>query len=469
MAASKLRASAIPLAVSHPEIAAQLVDQSLAWVLSAGSNRKEELVCSFGHVYSAAVKSRTRGYGCSVCSSRSILIGFSDLATVDPELASQLVHPERGTQVTRSSRSKELWRCALGHEWRARVASRSSGSGCSVCAGKSILIGFNDLATVNPELANQLVYPERGTQVTRGLISQELWRCAQGHEWIASVRDRSKGRGCSVCAGKSILIGFSDLATVSPELASQLVHPERGTQVTQGSNSKELWRCAQGHEWVSSVNGRSSGQGCPVCAGQSILIGFNDLATVSPELASQLVHPERGTQVTQGSNSKELWRCALGHEWLATVGSRSKESGCPACAPGSHAEDHTHDILSEFCQAANIDFRYNTRPVLRSGCRPLQLDFCLPDIRLAIEIHGRQHRRPASFGSKSYTPEKGQRQLVKQQLHDEQRRQWCSANGILLVEIDYGPDVKVTAEQVAEIALRAVKDRIAELGISLAA
>ena len=37
-------------------------------------------------------------------------------------------------------------------------------------------------------------------------------------------------------------------------------------------------------------------------------------------------------RITIGSNAKIWWKCTLGHEWQATVGSRSKGAGCPYCS-----------------------------------------------------------------------------------------------------------------------------------------
>ncbi|WP_370037233.1 zinc-ribbon domain-containing protein [Nocardioides sp.] len=38
------------------------------------------------------------------------------------------------------------------------------------------------------------------------------------------------------------------------------------------SNRKAWWRCSAGHEWESTVNNRTHGQGCPECAERG---GFN--------------------------------------------------------------------------------------------------------------------------------------------------------------------------------------------------
>ena len=60
------------------------------------------------------------------------------------------------TEVTVGSHKKVIWKCRLGHEWTASVKSRSiNGSGCPYCSHNKVLVGFNDLATVVPKVADE--------------------------------------------------------------------------------------------------------------------------------------------------------------------------------------------------------------------------------------------------------------------------------------------------------------------------
>lgn len=57
---------------------------------------------------------------------------------------------------------------------------------------------------------------------------------------------------------------------------------------------------------------------------------------LSPELSAELMDADP-TQISPGSNKKHRWRCGnCGHEWEATVSSRSQGSGCPRrCRSGA--------------------------------------------------------------------------------------------------------------------------------------
>jgi len=102
--------------------------------------------------------------------------------------------------------SKVWWRCELGHEWKAAVRSRTSnGTGCPVCAGRQVITGFNDLTTRSSAVAKQW-HPTRNgdlrpDQVSAGIDTKVWWRCEEGHEWEAKIKNRtSKGGGCPVCS-----------------------------------------------------------------------------------------------------------------------------------------------------------------------------------------------------------------------------------------------------------------------------
>jgi len=198
-----------------------------------------------------------------------------------PEITAQW-HPTRNgdltpDQVSAGSRRKVWWRCEQGHEWGAKVSDRTSrGDGCAVCSGRKLLAGYNDLTTTFPAVAAQW-HPTRNGDLTSddivaGSATRVWWLCEQGHEWEARVSDRtSRGDSCAVCSGQTVLAGFNDLATTSPDIAKQW-HPTRNgdlrpDQVLAGTAKRVWWLCEQGHEWEARVNHRTvGGSGCYTCS-----------------------------------------------------------------------------------------------------------------------------------------------------------------------------------------------------------
>ena len=128
--------------------------------ISCGSRKQAWWVCDQGHRWQAAVQSRTsRDNQCPVCAGRQVLAGFNDLASRYPNLAAQWDQEKNGgltpDQVLPGSHRKVWWVCGQGHGWEAMVKSRVAGTGCPVCTGRQVELGFNDLATLEPAIAAQ--------------------------------------------------------------------------------------------------------------------------------------------------------------------------------------------------------------------------------------------------------------------------------------------------------------------------
>jgi len=106
--------------------------------------------------------------------------------------------------------------------------------------------------------------------------------------------------------------------------------------VTFGSNKIVWWKGACGHEWQTSIKARSAGEQCPICSGARVLRGYNDFESKFPELAKEWSpknEPLRPSMITAATHRKVIWQCKLGHEWTASVKSRTVNgTGCPYCS-----------------------------------------------------------------------------------------------------------------------------------------
>ena len=71
--------------------------------------------------------------GCAVCAGKQIEVALNHLQTTHPLIAIEAVQWDP-TTVTSGSNQKKSWKCSEGHEWKARVAERTSGHGCPSCA-----------------------------------------------------------------------------------------------------------------------------------------------------------------------------------------------------------------------------------------------------------------------------------------------------------------------------------------------
>jgi very-short-patch-repair endonuclease len=269
------------------------------------------------------------------------------LITVNPTLAKEW-HPTKNgsllpTDVTAASGKKVWWLCARGHEWEAYIYSRhGSGSGCPFCAGQKASPD-HCLATRYPLLAKEWHPVKNGsllpTDVTPKSGRKVWWLCKKGHEWEATISNRSRlGRGCPFCSGRRFTPENS-LAITDPRLAKQW-HPIKNGDLTphdvlRGANKKVWWLCEKGHEWEDSVKNRSGSKSCPYCYGKRIS-DDNCLAKRNPSLAKEW-HPTRNKgllpkDVTVSSMKRVWWLCKKGHEWQTSINNRGRGKGCPFCA-----------------------------------------------------------------------------------------------------------------------------------------
>lgn len=249
-----------------------------------GSHRIVWWRCANGHEWQAQIKSRSNGAGCPVCANKKLLAGANDLASRYPELAKEW-HPSKNGSLTPAdvipgTQRRVWWQCAKGHTWRASVASRVSGSGCPVCAGKVIVPGENDLASQYPLIAREW-HPSKNGALTPEHVApasnkKVWWRCANGHDYQAVIASRTqRGGSCPYCLGRKVLPGFNDLATKYPEVAKEWHPTLNGSltpqDVTAGSRKRVWWQCSQGHIWQAVIYSRTGTQhcGCPVCSGRA--------------------------------------------------------------------------------------------------------------------------------------------------------------------------------------------------------
>ena len=120
----------------HPTKNAPLTPKDV----TSGSGKKVWWLCRQGHKWIARIADRKR-FGCPYCSGR-LPSKENSLAARYPKIANEWHTEKNGIlkpwDVTHGSHKKVWWRCKNGHEWTARVYSRSAGRGCPHCySGKS--------------------------------------------------------------------------------------------------------------------------------------------------------------------------------------------------------------------------------------------------------------------------------------------------------------------------------------------
>jgi hypothetical protein len=294
--------------------------------------------------------------GCPHCSGRGVHSdGRNSMRNTHPHLAEE-VHSTRNEGVTpddivAGSGTILWWQCReCAYEWRARCRDRFEGTGCPVCANRVMHPdGRNSMAVSHPDLARDF-HPNKNGDLTpentvAGAGRRLWWLCSTcEHEWEATGSHRERGTGCPVCANRVIHSdGRNSLGITHPQLARE-INPMKNEitsdDITAGSNTRLSWLCSVcNHQWEAVVANRSSGGGCPACAGQQLHIdGRNTMRVTHPHLAEEL-HPTKNGDITPDNifagAAQKLWWCCktCGLEWRTTGNTRASGGrGCPACA-----------------------------------------------------------------------------------------------------------------------------------------
>ena len=176
--------------------------------VSARSHHLFVWECASKHRWLASPKNRTLGKtNCPICCGNVITEGVNDLKSVKSELISNFWDFQRNemdpSKVGANSPLSAWWTCEFNHSFKRRVSNVCNrGFSCPFCSYTSLLVGFNDLATTNPEIISEWsvknnLKPENFTKKNSEKV---LWKCFRGHEWIATIRNRViLQSGCPHC------------------------------------------------------------------------------------------------------------------------------------------------------------------------------------------------------------------------------------------------------------------------------
>jgi hypothetical protein len=163
-----------------------------------------------GHVWEDRIRDRAiGGWGCPGCTGRNPRkvrspVPTSLIAEWHPTLNGHL-NPQK---LSSGSGQMAWWLGSCGHEWKARVAERTSkGRGCPFC--QTLKSDKSNLAQTYPEIAGQwhptLNGPLKPEMYFPNSQNKVWWRCSLDHAWAEQINKRCKAdTGCSTCRAEPI-------------------------------------------------------------------------------------------------------------------------------------------------------------------------------------------------------------------------------------------------------------------------
>ena len=353
--------------------------------------------------------------------------------------------------VTAGSSTDDInWICTLGHKYKAKICHRLKGNGqnCPYCSRHKVLQGFNDLATLYPDIAAEWDYEKnkglknkRGedcslpTLVTPGSCAvKPFWICKKyHHSWQQLVHVRVAGNNCPYCSGQKVLKGFNDLATTNPELLGLWDYENntlKPTEVMHGSEKVVFWKCDKGHSWKSRINNVVHGNRCGVCRRTQIVTGTNDFATLYPDLLKDWDYEDNTVDPTKiapkTSDLDIVWKChKCNHKWITQLCQRtSGKTNCPYCSSSS-----TEKKIFTLFDENGIKYTFQKRFKNDAIVGRFWFDFYVDDSNVIIEADGIQHFEDSKI-FRGVTFERANKNSNK-------KNKYCLENNIPILRIPY--------------------------------
>jgi hypothetical protein len=217
-------------------------------------------------------------------------------------------------------------------------------------------------------------------------------KCSKcGYEFSSLPSNLLQGHGCRKCAN------------VASSMRQRKSHEEFVSSVNSilpnikvigtYTRSQDTVRCKcllDGYEWDAWPNHLIKGHGCPVCAGRQVFAGYNDIATLRPDLVKYFINKDEAKKFTVYSNQYTDLMCPYcGHTKNMLIKHLSKTGfACPICGDGvSYPNKFCRQVLRQL-PITNLQCEYSsdwTESFLYDNY------FEYNGIKYIVEVDGIQH------------------------------------------------------------------------------
>lgn len=259
-----------------------------------------------------------------------------------------------------------------------------------------------------PELAAEWDFemncPLKPEDFSAGSSRKVYWICKNGHKYgpkAISERTRTDGKatGCPYCANKKVLPGYNDLETWCKQngrmdLLEQWDNDKNDKQPSEflpHTDKKAYWKCDNNHSYLMRICDKTKDHpySCPICSNKQLLVGYNDLQTLFPELALEWDESNATSPKDHipGDHTKVIWRCSkCGNKWETSIKERARDgTGCPHCSfyyKTSSPEQATFFYVKKVLPDAVNSYKLNDK----TG---LEIDIYIPSLAVGIEYDGK--------------------------------------------------------------------------------
>lgn len=207
-----------------------------------------EWKCSFGHTWKTTFDSVKRSTWCGACK------GLKRKTLEDCKLYAE---SRKGMCLSVSYKNCKTpmgWKCESGHIWESdfdHCINRNQW--CPFCGGRYPL---------NLEQCRHVAESKGGKCLSDSYINVEsimTWQCDQGHIWNASMNNVKRSTWCPRCK-PNFKLSIEDCLRTAKEKNGDCI-----TDHYSNTSTHMMWKCANGHEWLSTYGHIRNGTWCPYC------------------------------------------------------------------------------------------------------------------------------------------------------------------------------------------------------------
>jgi len=189
-----------------------------------------------------------------------------------------------------------------------------------------------------------------------------IWKCSNGHTWLATPYKIDGGTWCPYCAG-NIPSTLKEMKEIAQKRGGECLSYEYFNSAT-----KLKWQCSKGHTWEAKPTHIKNGSWCPRCRGRYQTI--EDMKSLANKRGGFCLSDQY-----LGANKHLLWKCSNGHFWKATPSNVKRGTWCPECSISTRSEKKKKYSIQDMKDIASLkggdclsDFYVNTQTKLKWRC-----------------------------------------------------------------------------------------------------
>jgi len=267
--------------------------------------------CARSHIWETQARCIVQGSWCRRC--------FNDARKTGLERFRQIAAARGGkclSEVYTNNDTKLRFRCAKGHEWKAWPDHILKGGWCRRCWIDSTKLSLDEVRKTAERRSGRCLsdaYVDSTTKLR--------FECAHGHVFELRPGALNRGVWCRKCHVESIRLPLAAIRRRIEAAGGRLLSNEYVDRRVE-------FVCANGHlRQDRPYSVLKLGVRCWLCWMDRIKRTIADMQRMAKRRGGKCVSTEYVNVQT-----KLIWQCAYGHQWLAVPNSIQRGTWCPVCA-----------------------------------------------------------------------------------------------------------------------------------------